>query len=143
MATGKGKRDETVVCMRPSEGWSAEPETVHRVQTIAEMIVSGKSRSSIQSFIRNEYGVKERQARAYYSAAMKYIQPDDEDEYRKGLIQANLERLEMIVERCMDGENYSSAISAIKEINSIISPKNNTVEVATSDTAFRITFGNE
>jgi hypothetical protein len=43
----------------------------------------------------------------------------------------------------MDEDNYRDAISAIKEINRVINPNGNTVEMVTKDTAFKITFGND
>ena len=69
--------------------------------------------------------------------------PKDVDKHRNQLIEKNLIRLEKIIEKTMDRENYRDAINAIKEINRVINPNNNTVEVATKDTAFKITFSND
>lgn len=122
---GNGYRDKTLISMRPSEEWSAEPQTQERVLKVAKMITAGKSRETIQAFIKKNFKVEERQARAYYGAAMRYLLPDDEEEYRNTLIQANLSRLETIVEKCMSGKDYRDAIAAIKEMNNVIAPRNN------------------
>lgn len=131
---GVGHREPTMISLRESDGWTAEPETVKRVQEISEKICKGESRGTIQAYIKEAYSVGDRQARAYYSAAMKYLMPDDEEEYRKGLIQANLDRLEQIVQETMkEGSNpksYQVAVQAIKAINDIINPKQNSVTVA-------------
>lgn len=122
---GNGYREKTLISMRPSEGYSSEPQTQERVLKIAKMITAGKSRETIQDYIKKNFKVAERQARAYYGAAMRYLLPDDEEEYRNTLIQANLSRLETIVEKCMSGKDYKDAIAAIKEMNNVIAPRNN------------------
>lgn len=122
---GTGYREKTLISMRPSEEWSAEPATQARVMMVARMITAGKSRETIQDYIKKNFNVEERQARAYYTAAMRYLMPEDEEEYRNALIQANLSRLETIVEKCMSGKYYKEAISAIKEMNNVIAPRNN------------------
>lgn len=132
---GTGYRAPTKISMRESDGWSAEPQTIARVEQVAKMIAEGQSRPSIQSFIRENYGVGDRQARCYYSAAVKYMMPDDEEEYRNELIQTNLARLETIVERTLADEDYKNAISAIKEINNVIQPSKNQITIAKNDDA--------
>lgn len=126
---GAGYREPTTISLREAEGWSAEPQTISRVQELSEMIVKGESRESVQKYAMDTYHIQARQARAYYTAAVKFLQPEDEEEYRNGLIQANLNRLETIVERTMKDKDYRNAISAIKEINSLIQPKNNSVTI--------------
>ena len=141
---GVGKRKATVITMRESEGWSAEPQTIERVQKVSELISKGMSRQSVQLYIRENYQVGERQARAYYSAAMKYLLPEDEDEYRKGLIQANIERLEKIIEQGMtDNQNLKIAREAISELNKMLGIGGNKVQIAKNgegDELIQITF---
>lgn len=128
MATGKRKK--TDITMRPSEGWSAEPLTENRVTEIAGMIVKGVSRQTIQTYIKDNYKVQERQARAYYNAALRYLQPDDEDEYKKGLIQANINRLETIIEAGMkDNANLKIAKEAIDSLNKMLGIGGNNVAI--------------
>ena len=121
---GIGYREKTTVTMRPSEEWSAEPETIMRVDEIAHMISDGKSRKTIQQYIKDNYGVKDRQARCYYSAALRLLIPDESefDEYRKGLIQANIDRLEKIIERSITGNTQDMKVAkdCISELNKMM-----------------------
>lgn len=122
----------------------SEAPTVQRVMQIAERVSKGESRMGLQRWMQENWQIGDRQARAYYMAAVRYLIPDDEDEYKKGLIQANLNRLEEIVENTMTGRNYKDAISAIKELNRMLGiGDKNTVEVATdgANTVFRVSFG--
>lgn len=138
-------KDEDIM-LRPSQEWKAEPATVQRVQEIARRMSEGESRMRLENWMMENWEIGDRQARAYYSAAARYLIPDDEDDYKKGLIQANLNRLEDIVERTMTADDYKNAIQAIKEINRVLGAgEKNVVEVATDGerTAFRISFGGE
>ena len=123
----------------------SEAPTVQRVMQIAERVSKGESRMGLQRWMQENWQIGDSQASAYYMAAVRYLIPDDEDEYKKGLIQANLNRLEEIVENTMTGRNYNLAISAIKELNRMlgIGGDKNTVEVATdgANTVFRVSFG--
>lgn len=123
----------------------SEAPTVQRVMDIAERVSKGESRMGLQRWMQENWEIGDRQARAYYMAAVRYLIPDDIDDYKKGLIQANLDRLEQIVEKTMDGNNYTLAIQAIKELNKMlgIGEAKNKIEVATDgqQTAFRISFG--
>lgn len=121
----------------------SEAPTVQRVLQIAERISKGESRMGLQRWMQDNWDIGDRQARAYYMAAIRYLTPEDIDEYKKGLIQVNLDRLEDIVEKTMEGHNYAMAIQAIKELNKMLGIGQNKIEVATDGekTAFRITFG--
>lgn len=121
---GVGKRAKTTVSMRPSDEWSAEPQTIMRIDEIAQMISDGKSRSTIQKYIKDNYGVKDAQARTYYRAALRVLIPDEDkyDEYRKALIQANIDRLEKMIEKNIDGnrDDMKLAKECISELNKLI-----------------------
>ena len=139
------EKDEKDILLRPTEQWTTTPQTIERIISLAKMISEGMSRKSTQEWIMANYDVSARQARAYYSAALRYLIPDNEEEYKRGLIQTNINRLETIIERTMaEGTaDYKSAIAAIKEINRLVAPNENSIEVATKDAAFRIKFGSD
>lgn len=139
------EKDEKDILLRPTEQWTTTPQTIERITALAKMISEGMSRKNVQEWIMTHYEVSARQARAYYSAALRYLIPDNEEEYKRGLIQSNIERLETIIERTMaeGSADYKSAIAAIKEINRLVAPNENSIEVATKDAAFRIKFGND
>lgn len=139
------EKDEKDILLRPSEQWTTKPQTIERIISLAKMLSKGMSRKSAMEWIMTNYGVGDRQARAYYTAALRYLIPDNEEEYKRGLIQANIDRLETIIERTMaeGSADYKSAIAAIKEINRLVAPNENSIEVATKDAAFRIKFGSD
>ena len=139
------EKDEKDIMLKPSDEWKANSQTIERVTNLAKMLSEGMSRKSAMEWIMTNYGVGDRQARAYYTAALRYLIPDNEEEYKRGLIQANINRLETIIERTMaeGSADYKSAIAAIKEINRLVAPNENSIEVATKDAAFRIKFGSD
>ena len=139
------EKDEKDIMLKPSDEWKANSQTIERVTNLAKMLSEGMSRKSALEWIMTNYEVGDRQARAYYTAALRYLIPDNEEEYKRGLIQANINRLETIIERTMaeGSSDYKSVIAAIKEINRLVAPNENSIEVATKDAAFRIKFGSD
>jgi hypothetical protein len=111
---------------------------------MATSLSQGMSRiNAIQTYAEN-WDISEKQAEEYYSAALKYLLPLDMDDYKKGLIQANIDRLEAIIEDTMGvgGNQYTNAINAIKELNKMLGlGDNKMVAVETPDTKFVIKFG--
>jgi glycyl-tRNA synthetase beta subunit len=128
---------------RVKQGVQNKAETERRVFEVADMIVAGKTKETCIKHLMQTYKISNNIASQYYQASCEYLMPKDIDKHRKQLIEKNLIRLERIVEKTMDRENYRDAINAIKEINRCINPNSNTVEVATKDTAFKITFSND
>ena len=124
-------------------GAQNEAETERRVFEIVEMIVKGKSETSCLKHLQDTYNIGVKTANNYYLSAVKFLMPKDVDDYKEKMLAKNIKRLEMIIEKTMDKENYRDAIQALREINRLVSPNNNTVSVATTDTVFQIKFGNE
>lgn len=126
MATRNETKKETKKnLLRPSEDWGVEPQTEQRVIELAKLITEGYSRKDIQAYCKENYGVGERQQRSYYGAAVRYLLPENAEDYRNGLLQANIDRLEHIISQTMSGQNYRDALTAIKEMNNLLQPKNN------------------
>lgn len=132
-AKGTGHRRQTNICLRESSGWAAEPLTEMRVLEVAKMISEGKAKASIMDYIKESYGIGVRQARCYYQAAIKYLTPDEED-YKNDLISANISRLETIIEKTMNGQQYREAIAALKALNDLVKPSNS-VKIEKNDDA--------
>lgn len=126
-----------------ANGAQNEAETERRVFEIVDMIVKGKSETSCLKHLQERYNIGVNTAYNYYLSAVKFLMPKDVDEYKEKMLAKNIKRLETIIEKTMDKENYRDAIQALKEINRIVCPNNNTVSVATTDTVFQIKFGNE
>ena len=91
--------------------------SVHRVIEIAKMLSKGRSRQYVIDYAKEHYDINDNQAKRYYAAATRYLIPDDMDEFRKGLIQTNMERLETIIDECMARGQYKVARDAIDSLN--------------------------
>ena len=96
-----------------------KPTTVMRLQDVATLLSEGKSRATIIKYMQDKYGIAYTTAKDYYADGIKYLLPQDENEYRKELIQANIERLELIYQRAMEEGDYKNAKDAVSELNKV------------------------
>ena len=93
------------------------PETMMKVQEAAKMITKGKSRATIIEHLQTEYGMAFDTARQYYTDAVHYLMPADDEKYRQELVKVNYERLDRIIQESMESGNYRVAREAIAEQN--------------------------
>ena len=123
----------------PVEGrFKVTPATEVRVMEVARMICDGKSKQSCLDYVQSAQGCGLQQAKYYYQAALNWLVPDDMDGYKKGLIQANVERLEKIIEEGIEKRNdgkrgadyLRTAKDAIAELNKMLGVGSNRVTVA-------------
>lgn len=114
-ATDKGKAKDLTI----ANDAGLQNVSLQKVLELSKMLAKGKSKQYIIDYAMDKYGVGEPQAKRYYSAAVRNLLPDDVDEYRKGLIQTNLDRLETIAERAMEEGDWKNARETIAEINKI------------------------
>lgn len=136
--------EDRSISLPNSQGRTPTPQTQYRIAQMATSLSKGMSRVNAIRTYAEEWGISSKQAEEYYSAALKYLLPLDMDDYKKGLIQANIERLEAIIEDTMGrgGNQYTNAINAIKELNKMLGLGNDKmVAVETQDTKFVIKFG--
>lgn len=135
----------------PGEAFRVTPAVEFRVIETAKMICEGKSKQTCLEHIMEAQGCKIQQAKYYYQAALNWLIPDDMDGYKRGLLQANMERLEKIIQDCVDkkddrnGADYLRvAKDAIAEMNKVLGVGNNRVVVSKSaegDETIAISFG--
>lgn len=112
---------------------NAYPETELKVLELAKMVSEGKTRETCLKHIIETKGIKMQQAKQYYDAAIRYLMPDDLDEYKKEILAKNFERLETIVERGMkDSADLRLAKEAIAELNRMCGIGGNKVTMAKS-----------
>lgn len=136
--------EDAHISLPNSQGQTPTPATQFRIVQMATSLSKGMSRLNAIKKYSKEWEIGEKQAEEYYSAALRYLLPLDMDEYKKGLIQANIDRLEEIIESTMNtgGVAYTNAIQAIKELNKMLGVNNDKmVAVETPDTKFVIKFG--
>lgn len=131
--TPLGQSKEVVV----PKGFQTLPATELRVMEVARMICDGKSKATCLDYIQRAQNVGIQQAKQYYQAALNWLIPEDEDEYKRGLISANMQRLEKIVEECVlkkddeRGADYlRCAKDAISEMNKVLGIGNNRIQIA-------------
>ena len=98
-------------------------ETRVETFTVAEMINSGMTRQEIMKALTDQ-GIAPNYASKYYYMALKDLAPEPDliDDYKKGMIQVNLDRLEKIVNETIDGnfQNKAIALKAIEQINKML-----------------------
>ena len=111
------------------EGVEPSAISVVKVLELAKMLSKGKSRQTIIEYAMSHYNVSEVQAKRYYVAASKYLIPDNLDEYRKGIIQQNMERLETIIEKCMEDRQWKTAREAIDSLNKMFGINGSGIQV--------------
>lgn len=98
-----------------------QPATLARIERAAEMIGKGTGKAEIIETFQKDYGISYDQARRYYICGCRYLIPDDQEGYRKALIQHNVERLEKIIDEGMkDNANLRVAKEAISELNRML-----------------------
>lgn len=87
------------------------------------LISKGKSRTEVIQNLVDD-GIEYSNANLLYYEALKEMTPDTNllDDYKRGMIQINLDRLEKIINSCIDGSTGDKkvALQAIAEVNKMI-----------------------
>lgn len=91
--------------------------------TVLEMLAQGKSRTTILKRLEDD-GINPKNARTLYNNAIREFAPDTNllDDYKRALIQQNLDRLERIIEETISGDTQEKkvALQAVSELNKMI-----------------------
>lgn len=91
--------------------------------TVLEMLAQGKSRNTILKRLEDD-GMTPPHARTLYNNAIREYAPDTNllDDYKRALIQQNLDRLERIIEETISGDTQEKkvALQAVSELNKMI-----------------------
>lgn len=141
--TTERKQVEYAGPLRNSEGdnkYKPVAKTEAQVIMLSKEITKGMSRARAIEYAMTNFHVGPDQAANYYKAAMRYLLPEDMEEYRKNLCQANIDRLERIIDKAMENEQWKIAREAIDSLNKMLGiyggvqvgikndPENNTQE---------------
>ena len=93
------------------------------IWSVADRISKGTSKQTILKQLQEE-GMTLNSAYNYYYDALKELAPEDTiiDEYKRGMMQANLNRLEQIIETSISGNSQDKqvALKAIDQISKIL-----------------------
>lgn len=92
---------------------STKAEIEHRVHKISRMIVMCSTRSQIQEYARNEWGVSRAQIDVYIERARLLIREDYSVD-RMDFIASRLGTLDRIVQESVKSGQHSNAIGAIR-----------------------------
>lgn len=104
-------------------------KTEAQVVMLAKEITKGMSRARAIEYAMEHFHVGHDQAQNYYSAAMRYMLPEDMEEFRRNLCQANIDRLERIIDKAMEAEQWKIAREAIDSLNKMIGLWGNQIQV--------------
>lgn len=129
----KTQKVKEIISAAPSYRPSRDNEfvslsTVEKVEFAAKMITKGKSKATIIETLQENYNLGYDQAYRYYLSGMRFLIPKDTEKFREGLIQANIERLEKIIEANID-EHPKVAKDAISELNKMLGIGTNSIQV--------------
>lgn len=126
---------------------SSKLSTQVRLNFLTENIVnSGWTRYDCVKYVKEEWGLADRQAERYYYSALHNLMPDDPEKYREGLIQRNIDRLELLFKKALDANNLKAANQSIKILNSMLGVGGKSIEIKDkdgggNDRTFIISFG--
>lgn len=123
------------ITLNSTNGSVPEELTMLRINEVAKLISKGKSRATCIEYIMNTYDLAYNTAKNYYVTAIKSLYRLDDD-VRKGLIQANIDRLEKIIESCIEGNSAEKKVAreCITELNKMLGvTSQNTVMINKND----------
>ena len=86
---------------------------------VLEMLGEGKSRTEIVKALQEE-GMCYDAALRYYRTALEGLSPEGIDEYRKGLIQVNLDRLEKIISKTILNQEKTFSVATLMQVFSFM-----------------------
>lgn len=116
---------------------------------VMDLITQGKSRKDIIQRLQDEEGLAYKSAVALYHGALRDVIPDPEffEDYKKAVVQTNIDRLERIIDSSIDGNagDKNAAIKAIDVMNKLVGAYGeNQVNIARNDKGdevIQISFG--
>lgn len=125
-------------------------ERIDQLYEVQKALAEGKSQKTIVQELADKYDLPISKAYGVYWAKLKELAPaqDQMDEIKRGIIQANLNRIEKIIEENINGSTNQKklALDAIKEINKLMGAyQNQNITVMKSDKGdelIRIEFDN-
>lgn len=103
--------------------------TALKVHDMAKMIAKGESKDKTIEKTMNKYGISYGRASDLYYEAVKFLLPKDENQFRQEIQALNVERLNRIVDECMESKNWKEATKAIAELNKMAGITSNGVKV--------------
>ena len=92
------------------------PGTVLKVIEIAKKITKGKTRLDVMNEMMAE-GCSMRKAEYYYDAAVRFLTPNDPEEFKKGLIAKNMAKFEDLYQKAYEAGQYKTCRDILDSLN--------------------------
>lgn len=120
----------------------SEEEKTNRYQYIASLFRKGWSKLSISEHISELWGIKKQAAAHWIKKTYEYINSGDES-FIKNLRRIQLERLELMLMKAMEQENWKVANAVAETINKTFSLYEVKTKVEITDTTYKFKFGGD
>lgn len=117
----------------------SQEEKENRLQYIAGLLRKGWSKLSITEHIANEYGIKKQAAANWLKKTYNYINSGDES-FIKNLRRIQLERLELMLQKAMEREDWKTANTIADTINKTFSLYEIKQKIEITDNVIRFKF---
>lgn len=126
----KARRQQLTPALERQKPANQDPLTERRIMEIADMINNGAQRTTCVQYMMDNWGFRDiSQPSKIFNAAIRYLMPDNPEEYREQMIAKNFSRLEAIIEKSMNDRNYRVAREAIAEVNKMLGLGGNKVQI--------------
>ena len=102
---------------RVSDKWT-DTELLYRRQVIFELIRKGYSRQRIQEELMSRWECVKRSAQRYVKDALEALEEDNKDFIIKTR-DIQRERIESVIEKAMNSNNFEAALKGLEQINKI------------------------
>lgn len=103
--------------------------TMLKVEEMAKRISKGESKEKTIEYIMNKYGLSHGRCYDLYYEATKYLMPKDPERHREEIQALNTQRLNKIVDECMESKDWNNATKAIAELNKMGGVTSNGIKV--------------
>lgn len=105
-----------------------------KIQELAGVIAEkGYGRLASMKYAAEKWGMSQAQAEKYYYGALKYLRPDNPEEYREALIARNFSVLEKLLQDAIEHNDTPTALNVVKTMNGLLGVGSKQLEVAEKD----------
>lgn len=121
------------------ERWN-ENELLYRRQVIYEWIRRGYSRVRIQQELMSRWGCVKRSAQRYVTDALNALEEDNR-EFVEKTREIQRERIEGIIQKAMESNNYDAALRGLEQINKLDGLYSEKIAAEIKAEGFKFNFG--
>lgn len=97
------------------------------------MAEKGYGRLASLRYASEKWGISQVQAEKYYRSALRYLRPENPEEYREALIARNFSVLEKLLQDAIDHNDTPTALNVVKVMNGLLGVGGKQLEVAEKD----------